>query len=89
VLIKIPGPGDKDFQILQGAPLITLSHISNSGQSVNVGYSVEWFDILERPPATSVTVRAKIGVGDSDGLLRRVGYHVTLVGEFVDPEPVI
>lgn len=82
---SLPIPDDKHFKIEHGAPIVTLSSISNNATSYNAGYSVEWFHLLnDGSAAPYVTVRTRIGVADIDGFLNRLGYQITLVGQIVE-----
>ncbi len=85
--IKSPSiiPAGKALQVEQWCPLITLNAIHNRDRSYNAGWAVDKFG---GPGATQIITSfdlwANLAVRDIDGFLFRVGYTVTLLGNFVD-----
>jgi hypothetical protein len=83
-------PVGEMFRVHQWAPFVTINSIENRGHAVNAEWAVESFGgSLNRPDirrdiTDAFLIPTVLKVRDSDGEIIRVGYHVTLVGEFVD-----
>jgi hypothetical protein len=72
------------FHMEQWAPIASLNSIFNAGTSNNAGTRVREFSLTQPGgPAASVELTMDIGVRDTDGVLFRVGYYITLVGRLV------
>lgn len=85
--ITIPGiPLHKALRLRHWAPFLTLNSISNDGPSNNAGWAVDEFSILDvsTPIQKEMVVKVQIAGRDSDGWIHRLGYHITLLGNFVD-----
>lgn len=70
-----------------GAPLVTINAIRNEGPSVNAGYAVDSFSLINirlSEGITQVQLRFQIALADIDSFLIRVGYEVNLTGVFVN-----
>jgi len=85
--VNIPSaliPADKQFQVQTWTTFMTLNSIYDKDQSVNAGFAVDEF---WGPGAITtkgyITLHAKLAVRDSDAILYRVGYEVTMVGNFI------
>jgi hypothetical protein len=79
-----PGPGTSwAFRMDQWAPIGTLNSVDDTGQSGSGGHAVDRFAMRQPVPATSVTLEMLVAVRDPDGILWRVGFHVTLTGRLV------
>ena len=88
--VTVPGiPSGKALQLRQWAPLITLNAISNDHSSNWPGWALDSFHIPRpRDPITQlVVVQCQVAGWDPDGWVLRLGYHITLTGEFVDAPP--
>jgi len=79
-------PHDKVFKLRNWAPFVTINAIYNKDTSYDSGHAVDAFRILnpssEHKPG--IIVQADIAIRDTDAWLYRIGYHVTLIGEYVD-----
>ncbi len=67
----------------QWAPIAGLNSIFNQNSSNNSGHAVDTFRIpssLLSTPRRFVTLICDLAVRDSDAVLIRVGYHLTVVG---------
>jgi hypothetical protein len=85
-------PANKQFQVDQWTPFITLNAIYNRGHAVNAGWAVDDFGGPGRVkvlPRGHIPIWADIAIRDVDGMLFRIGYHLTLVGRLVDYEQSI
>src|SRR4051812_16843735 len=87
--VPIPDLPDGWFHLIQWAPFVTLSSISNTGPAVDAGWAVDDFGIEAPqhpigtgPGSPGVTVFCNIAVRDVDGFIGRLGYDVTLIGDF-------
>jgi len=81
-------PSQTGLQIEQWTPFVTPYALFNAGQSVNSGFAVdEVFDVAPVGDATNtVVVSGCTAVRDSDAIIYRVGYHLTLLGRFAPLE---
>jgi hypothetical protein len=73
-------PGTWAFIMEQWAPIATLSSIYNNQNSYNAGSSVNNFGVSQTTASAFVNVEVDVAVRDSDEILYRIGYYVTLVG---------
>ena len=82
------------FQVEQWAPFAGLSAVFNAGPSVNSGFAVNvWrpnpfasgIDAHTNAPLTNLFsgIQADIAVRDSDAIIHRLSYNITLVGKVV------
>lgn len=74
----------KTFKIESCVPLITLNSVYNGGEAINAGWAVDTCALENIPLVGAVQVRANIAVRDSDGILYRIGYFVTMSGLMVN-----
>jgi hypothetical protein len=81
-------PSGKVFQIEQWAPFITINAIFNKDEAINAGWAVDEFDMIipdDKILNGYVEMYADIAVRDSDGILYRLGYTLSMTGKFVTP----
>ena len=82
------------FQVEQWAPFAGLSAVFNAGPSVNSGFAVNVWrpnpfasgtDAHTNAPLTKLFsgIQADIAVRDSDAIIHRLSYNITLVGKVV------
>ncbi len=83
-------PPGKWFKIEHWAPFVTINAIYNEDYSRNAGWAVDEFG-LSRPREMKVSnhigIWANLAVRDSDGVIFRVGYSLTVSGVAADPPP--
>lgn len=88
LFLDIPSiPTGQRFRVENGAPLVTINAIRNEGPSVNAGYAVDSFSLINirlSEGITQVQLRFQIALADIDSFLIRVGYEVNLTGVFVN-----
>lgn len=90
--LPIRVPNGKAFKLKHWAPFITINSIYNKSVSNDSGHAVDGFRIInpENAQIEYITVQADIAIRDSDAWLYRLGYNVTLIGEYIDyqlPDP--
>ena len=93
LLIPIPNvPSGKVLRLKHWAPFVTLNAIYKKNMASrnvadNGGYAVDDFKILNTRNGHSqtVTVQTDVAIRDDDSFLYRIGYNVTLIGEFGEP----
>lgn len=83
-----PGHG---LHLKYWAPYVTLNSIWNAGQSVNSGFSINKYKIINiqtdpRFGQNTITLRITVAARDIDAYVHRIGFTVTLVGA-VKPLP--
>ena len=79
-----PGPNTFwTFRMDQWAPIASPNSMDDMGQSGSGGHAVDRFAVRQPAPATSVTLELLVAVRDPDGILWRVGFHVSLTGRLV------
>lgn len=66
------------------APMAALASISNRGTSVDAGWAVDQVT-WEGEVNDAIRLRAQLAVSDSDGLMHRITYTATAIGE-VQPQ---
>lgn len=76
-------PGTWAFTMEQWAPIAALSSIYNNQNSYNAGSAVNNFGVSQATPSALVDVEVHVAVRDSDEILYKIGYYVTLVGRLV------
>ena len=82
-----PGPfGRSVFAMEQWAPIVTLSSIYNNQNSYNAGSAVNNFVVSQATPSAEVSVEVSVAVRDSDEILYRIAYYVTLVGRLIQED---
>jgi hypothetical protein len=71
------------------APFLTINAIFNQDQSINAGWAVDevGLEVPQNRTIPALSIVADIAVRDSDGWLYRVGYNVTVSGQFVSAPP--
>ncbi len=88
--LAIPGIGDQYLRVQQWAPFVTLNAVSNDGQSVNAGWDVESFQLIETGThdvpvregslLREASIACAVNVRDIDGYVLRLGYTLHLMG---------
>ncbi|MCK6625802.1 MAG: hypothetical protein L6R45_11580 [Anaerolineae bacterium] len=90
-------PPDKLLRLYEWCVFVGPNAMYNANISNNSGYAVDAFSLVRSvngepqligDEISSVMIQADLAARDSDAFLFRVGYQVTLKGEFVDPHPV-
>ena len=82
------------FQVEQWAPFAALSSVFNQGASVNSGFAVDvWrpnpfasgINAHTNAPLTKLFsgIQVDVAVRDSDAIIHRLSYNITLVGKVV------
>lgn len=100
---QIPTPAESHrlrFQVEQWVPHVTPSSMFNQGHSVNSGFAVDrWrpnpFE-SDEDVATNATINkifsgilVDLAVRDSDAVLHRISYHISLLGRIRFGQPII
>jgi hypothetical protein len=95
---SIPKPPGQSYSIAfsleEWAPFTSLSSIFNQGQSINSGFAVDVWrpnhfatgtDAFTHSPVGNIFtgVNVDVAVSDTDAVLYRIGYNVTLLGKIV------
>ena len=79
-----PGPNTFwAFRMDQWAPIASLNSVEETGPSNPAGYAIDTFAVRQPAPATFVTLEMAVAVRDVDGVLHRIGFHVSLTGRLV------
>ncbi len=79
-----PGPNTFwAFRMDQWAPIASLNSVDDLGPSNNSGHAIDTFAVRQPAPATFVTLELLVAVRGTDGVLYRVGFHVSLTGRLV------
>ena len=79
-------PSGRAFQVEHWAPFVTLNAVYNKGTAVNTGWAV---DAFSGPGPVRIRdngrfrIETRVCVRDVDGWLFRIGFTVTLSGQFV------
>ncbi len=88
----------RSFQAEQWAPFVGLSSMFDKNQAVNAGFAVDtWRPAVfgERAEATSSTmlgnlwrgIEVDVAVRDSDAIIHRLSYSISLIGRIVFTKP--
>jgi hypothetical protein len=95
---SIPKPPGQSYSIAfsleEWAPFASLSSIFNQGQSINSGFAVDVWrpnhfatgtDAFTHAPVGNIFtgVNVDVAISDTDAVLYRIGYNVTLLGRIV------
>jgi hypothetical protein len=95
---SIPKPPGQSYSIAfsleEWAPFASLSSIFNQGQSINSGFAVDVWrpnhfatgtDAFTHSPVGNIFtgVNVDVAISDTDAVLYRIGYNVTLLGRIV------
>jgi hypothetical protein len=86
-------PAGKGLHLRYWAPYVTLNSVWNAGQSINSGFSVNKYDVINRQTDTrygqnTLTLLITVAARDIDAYVHRIGFTVTLVGtEKILPPP--
>jgi hypothetical protein len=94
LVISVPEiPPGSALHLVHWAPFVTLTSIANDETANWAGWAVHWFRVAHPwdPITYQVNVETGYAVRDSDGLLLRLGYEITLAGTFAQApaEPII
>lgn len=83
-------PRGQYLKLRYWAPFVTINAIYNKDTSYDSGHAVDAFRLLN-PGAQrrNIHLQADIAIRDTDAWLYRIGYHVTLIGEFTDMDDPI
>ena len=76
------------------AVVVSPSSMFNKNVANNAGWAVDrvnltYYEQFPGPPGVQVALRCGLAVRDSDGILYRVNYHVTTVGQLAPLEPEV
>lgn len=80
-------PRGGNFRSVNWIVMMWPNSVYNQGESIDSGFAIDDFWLTAPSPTSGpideVEIWADVAVRDSDAYLYRVGYHVTLLGEFV------
>jgi len=80
------------FSLEEWAPFASLSSIFNQGQSINSGFAVDTWrpnhfgsgtSVLSNQPVNNIFsgINVDVAVRDTDAIIHRIGYNITLLGK--------
>jgi hypothetical protein len=88
----------KGLHLKYWAPYVTLNSVFNAGQSINSGFSINRYKVINRQTdprfgQTTLTLLITVAARDTDAWVHRIGFTVTLVGtekplQHIPPIPV-
>jgi hypothetical protein len=78
-------PAGKGLTLKYWSPYVTLNSVFNAGQSINSGFSVNKYKVINRQTdihygQNTLTLLITVAARDTDAWVHRVGFTVTLVG---------